>query len=871
MDDPDDAVNGRFPDESALARAIKSNLYLFPDDARCKKNLKNGHVIERYLSRTPSERARSSRLRYKERHSPAPRRHHPDEIPVRSSPQVPGEKTTSGSRYPPDADLLWLDDPQTLCLKKKLHIHDSATFAGNLAHFFSSACVRDAMKKVRLLSELRASVDRAKFPVFGIDCGGKVIAWNGAMEDLTGFSAREMTGRGVSACAVALYGYDRPMLLENLIRPAARQSGQRTGHGSGDIITGKEETVWLQEGSRHIRCRARNIHDDGGAVVGAIQSVGIIERPAGSLSFSERIMGTSSGISAADVVPSPPSDRPARTRPGADTPVADPATGKTTGSPEQGTLVEGSGRTSPDWEENLHHLLRNLVNGDDGAAADTGDFFEESPAVPARVPGQEDPGDLTRRVVLDAREGIIVFDTSLRCILWNPFMEHLTGLRAREVTGKHAFDMFPDLRDADAELLLRNALSGTTVESSDISLRIPMTGKQAWIRLIFSSLHDNSGTTAGIIAIVQDVTARKVMEYALESTIVQLMESEEKYRLVFNAKNDPLLLVDTGTQQILDLNEAAAELYGYSRAEFPGIRLSQLFTSPEPCSQLMVPQDRGIQMYHQRRKDGTIFPADISYARFELRGRELLLLSIRDTTTLHETSDALRLANTKLNLLIGVTRHDIINNLTVVMGYNDLLRHTLRDDHALAMLEKENSALQIIHRQIEFTRQYYNLGVKSPVWQNVCEISTQAYSQLVTTIVFSCDTRDLEIYADPLLEKVFYNLFDNAVRHGESVLRIRMYCIPDGTELVLVFGDDGIGVSAENKERIFRRGFGSHTGLGLFLMREILAITRIGISETGEYEKGARFELRIPAGNFRFPDSGVPQKVPASGRTDLVT
>ena len=127
--------------------------------------------------------------------------------------------------------------------------------------------------------------------------------------------------------------------------------------------------------------------------------------------------------------------------------------------------------------------------------------------------------------------------------------------------------MFPDLRNSDADLLLRQALSGRITESSDISFRNTLIGKQAWIRLLFSALHDSSGTVAGIIAVVQDTTARKVMEYALESTIVQVMESEEKYRSVFHAKNDPLILADIQDQRILDLNEAASELYGYSPRE----------------------------------------------------------------------------------------------------------------------------------------------------------------------------------------------------------------------------------------------------------------------------------------------------------------
>jgi len=203
------------------------------------------------------------------------------------------------------------------------------------------------------------------------------------------------------------------------------------------------------------------------------------------------------------------------------------------------------------------------------------------------------------------------------------------------------------------------------------------------------------------------------------------------------------------------------------------------------------------------------------------------------------------------------------------MGYNDLLRHTIRDPNILSMLEKEDSALQTIHRQIEFTREYYNLGVSTPLWQNVCDTSTRAYSQFVTTVSYSCDTRDLEIYADPLLEKVFYNLFDNAIRHGESVFDIRMYWIREGSDLLLVFGDDGEGIPPENKERIFRKGFGHHTGLGLFLAREILAITRIDVTETGEYGKGARFELRIPPGHYRFPESGSTIAAPGLGNNDL--
>ena len=171
-------------------------------------------------------------------------------------------------------------------------------------------------------------------------------------------------------------------------------------------------------------------------------------------------------------------------------------------------------------------------------------------------------------MIMDAREGIIAYDTDLRCILWNTFMEQLTGIPAADVLGRREFDMVPALSDAGANLLLEQALSGKTVESSDISCHIPVSGKQAWVRLILSALRDSNGSVIGIIGIVQDTTARKVMEYALQTTILQLMESEEKYRSVFNAKNDPLLLIDTAGRTILDLNNATSDLYGYTREAF---------------------------------------------------------------------------------------------------------------------------------------------------------------------------------------------------------------------------------------------------------------------------------------------------------------
>ncbi len=72
---------------------------------------------------------------------------------------------------------------------------------------------------------------------------------------------------------------------------------------------------------------------------------------------------------------------------------------------------------------------------------------------------------------------------------------------------------------------------------------------------------------------------------------------------------------------------------------------------------------------------------------------------------------------------------------------------------------------------------------------------------------------------------------------------------------VILCEDNGDGIPLELKEKIFDRGFGKNTGLGLFLAREILSITGITIQETGIPGNNARFEIAVPRGGFRYTQS----------------
>ena len=215
----------------------------------------------------------------------------------------------------------------------------------------------------------------------------------------------------------------------------------------------------------------------------------------------------------------------------------------------------------------------------------------------------------------------------------------------------------------------------------------------------------------------------------------------------------------------------------------------------------------------------------------------------------------------KLDLFVEVLRHDLLNKIAAVSGYVELVKANSTDPKNLEFLVKEQLLLVSIREQINFTRDYQNLGTEKPRWQVLDATIRNAVALLPPdTVVPELDrTGTIEIFADPLLVKVFYNLMDNSLRHGRNVSMIRFSCREQKGGLLLRYEDDGVGVAHRDKESIFLKGKGKNTGLGLFLIREILMMTGISIHETGTPGKGARFEMLVPADRFRVSEGRTPE------------
>ncbi|MDD3111236.1 MAG: PAS domain S-box protein [Methanofollis liminatans] len=252
-----------------------------------------------------------------------------------------------------------------------------------------------------------------------------------------------------------------------------------------------------------------------------------------------------------------------------------------------------------------------------------------------------------------------------------------------------------------------------------------------------------------------------------------------------------------------------------------------------------------------KRRDVAVDGSDFTITCVPVAGADYANLYGIEITERKVMEIAVQDANRKLNLLNSIIRHDMLNQITVLQGYIDLTRQSGEGGPHLGRIA---DATERIRRQVEFTRDYQELGVKGPIWQDACAAMKKAFASLSPPgISLDCTIGPgLEVLADPLLGRVFYNLVENTVRHGTGAQTIRFSAEASSGGISLVYEDDGQGIPGEKKNRLFKWPSGKNNGLGLALSAEILSLTGLSIREEGAPGQGVRFVISVPPSRFRY-------------------
>ena len=376
-------------------------------------------------------------------------------------------------------------------------------------------------------------------------------------------------------------------------------------------------------------------------------------------------------------------------------------------------------------------------------------------------------------VIYNIPEATFAIDRRGSVIAWNRAIEELTGVLGADLMGmgdhEYAIPFFKNRRPMIIDLIFAsdteienqgytgiqwtgNTLSAeTTVMVTDGQARI--------IREIASPIFNKSGKLAGAIESITDITGLRDLELALRM-------SESRYRTILEHTASAIAIIDED-ETLSYINPEFEKMIGYVRDETEGKKKLTEFVAPEDLERFQ----KYVRDCHLNPKMRTA-NHEFQFIRFDgyvrtgyltitpIPDTRKMVVSLLDITNKIREEDALLTANTKLNSLNHITRHEILNHLTVVKGYIELSREGIRDPpFLLTSLDKELAAANAIQNLITFTRDYQNIGILPPAWYDLGKtIRTAAASVRMESINLSVDIEGVEIYADHVFGKVFFYL-----------------------------------------------------------------------------------------------------------------
>jgi PAS domain S-box-containing protein len=306
----------------------------------------------------------------------------------------------------------------------------------------------------------------------------------------------------------------------------------------------------------------------------------------------------------------------------------------------QGAIYDITERKRVEAElENYRHHLEELVEARTSDLTKANEQLRQEVAERKRAEqAMRESEEQFRTIVETASSLLLIADAQGNNTYLSPNCERITGYTQEELLGKVIWWVHEDDTPRAREVFQRSIREG--VGGKDFEYKaVKKSGELWYASSSWQPLRDGEGNLRGIVMQTIDITERKRAEEALR-------ESEEKYRLLFATESDAIMVFDAETRQHVDVNAAALRLYGYTREEFLKLRQMDLTAEPEATdasiARTLGGEDVRIPLRYHKKKDGTVFPVEISAGVFTWQNRRTLCGIVRDITERKRAEEALR-------------------------------------------------------------------------------------------------------------------------------------------------------------------------------------------------------------------------------------
>lgn len=440
---------------------------------------------------------------------------------------------------------------------------------------------------------------------------------------------------------------------------------------------------------------------------------------------------------------------------------------------------------------------------------------------------------------------IVITDTQGRIEYVNPKFTSLTGYTREEVLGKNPRILSSGQNPRSLYVEMWATITAGRTWRGEFSNR-KKNGELYWESASISPIADEEGTIVKFVAVKEDITKAKALaeQNAFLSDMVTMATNEIysfDYRtLKFTYVNRSALTnLGLSMREMREMTPLDLKV-GFSEVEFDQL-LERLKSGGEQVVQFET---------EHRRGDGTRYPVEVHLQVVGSDQEKRFLAIIIDITYRKRMEADLRRLNEKAKVLGALTRHDIMNQVTVLLGNLDLMRGkvTGSEERRVATMK---SAARKIEAYLEFSAAFEKAGSVSPEWQDLAEVVRGSWGGRGGTTRVTVDLPKVMVLADSMFPKVFDNLFANSIEHAPGLGNIRVGWEARNGEGLIVYEDDGPGIPDDMRASLFTKREGSTRGLGLFLISEVLRATGMRIAERGEPGRGARFEISVPTGNWR--------------------